>query len=170
MDLSLIKKNVNLMPVFISNEQRENSIDCGLLESQGERILLFLGCENQELSVLLANDRKIRALNKQYRGEDRATDVLSFSQNEEEDNKPSLRLMGDVVISTLTAKRQAAEHGLTLEEEIVLLLIHGTLHLLGFDHERSDEEACRMKQKTRELFGLIFPNKKPEESCSLYSD
>jgi len=157
------------MPVFINDEQREHSIDCALLESQGMSILLFLGCENQELSVLLANDRKIRTLNKLYRGEDRATDVLSFSQNEEEDN-PNSHLMGDVVISTVTAKRQAAEHGLTLEEEIVLLLIHGILHLLGFDHERSDEEACNMKQKTRELFDWIFPNKKPEESCSLYSD
>ena len=157
------------MPVFINDEQKEHSIDFVLLESQGESILLFLGCENQELSVLLANDRKIRTLNKQYRGQDRATDVLSFSQNEEE-NKPNSHLMGDVVISTVTAKRQAAEHGLTLEEEIALLLIHGILHLLGFGHERSDEEACHMKQKTRELFDWIFPNKKPEESCSLYSD
>ena len=157
------------MPVFINNEQREHSIDCALLESQGESILLFLECENQELSVLLADDRKIRTLNKQYRAQDRATDVLSFSQNEEE-NKPNSHLMGDVVISTVTAKRQAAEHGLTLEEEIVLLLIHGIMHLLGFDHERSNEEACRMKQKTRELFNWIYPNKKPEESCSLYSD
>ena len=157
------------MPVFINDEQREHSIDCVLLESQGESILLFLGYETQELSVLLTDDRKIRTLNKQYRGQDRATDVLSFSQNEEE-NKPNSHLMGDVVISTVTAKRQAAEHGLTLEEEIVLLLIHGILHLLGFDHERSNEEACHMKQKTRELFDWIFPNKKPEESCSLYSD
>ena len=159
------------MPVFINNEQREHSIDCVLLESQGESILLFLECENQELSVLLADDKKIRALNKLYRGQDRATDVLSFPQNEEkEEDKPNSHLMGDVVISTVTAKRQAAEHGLTLEEEIVLLLIHGILHLLGFDHERSNKEACHMKQKTRELFNWIFPNRKPEESCSLYSD
>ena len=70
------------MPVFINDEQREHSIDCVLLESQGESILLFLGRENQELSVLLTNDRKIRTLNKQYRGQDQATDVLSCSQNE----------------------------------------------------------------------------------------
>ena len=159
------------MPVFINNEQREHSIDCVLLESQGESILLFLECKNQELSILLVDDKKIRNLNKQYRGQDRATDVLSFSQNEEgEENKLNSHLMGDVVISTVTAKRQAAEHGLTLEEEIVLLLIHGILHLLGFDHEQSNEEACHMKKKTRELFDLIFPNKKPEESCNLYSD
>ena len=157
------------MPVFINDEQREHSINCVLLESQGESILLFLGCETQELSVLLADDRKIRTLNKQYRGQDRATDVLSFPQNEEE-NKQSSHIMGDVVISTVTAKRQAAGHGLSIEEEIVLLLIHGILHLLGFDHERSNEEAYNMKQKTRELFNRIFPNRKPEESCGLYSD
>ena len=71
------------MPVFINNEQKEHSIDCVLLENQGESILRVLGCENQELSVLLADDRKIRTLNKQYRGQDRVTDVLSFSQNDE---------------------------------------------------------------------------------------
>ena len=66
--------------------------------------------------------------------------------------------MGDVVISTVTAKKQASEHGLSTEEEIVLLLIHGILHLIGFDHERSDEEASKMKSKTQEIFNRIFPN------------
>ena len=157
------------MPVFISDDQRERFIDCELLKIQGRNILFFLGCGNQELSVLLTDDKKIRELNKKYRGQDRATDVLSFPQNEEEENEPSYHLMGDVVISTVTAKRQASQHGLSLEEEIVLLLIHGILHLLGFNHERS-EEACHMKKKTRELFDHIFPNKKPTESCNLYSD
>jgi probable rRNA maturation factor len=157
------------MPVFISDDQRERFVDCELLKIQGRNILFFLGCGNQELSVLLTDDKKIRELNKEYRGQDRATDVLSFPQNEGEENEPDYHLMGDVVISTVTAKRQASQHGLSLEEEIVLLLIHGILHLLGFNHERS-EEACHMKKKTRELFDHIFPNKKPTESCNLYSD
>ena len=157
------------MPVFISDDQRERFVDCELLKIQGRNILFFLGCGNQELSVLLTDDKKIRKLNKKYRGQDRATDVLSFPQNEGEENEPDYHLMGDVVISTVTAKRQASQHGLSLEEEIVLLLIHGILHLLGFNHERS-EEACHMKKKTRELFDHIFPNKKPTESCNLYSD
>ena len=157
------------MPVFISDDQRERFVDCELLKIQGRNILFFLGCGNQELSVLLTDDKKIRELNKKYRGQDRATDVLSFSQNEGEENEPDYHLMGDVVISTVTAKRQASQHGFSLEEEIVLLLIHGILHLLGFNHERS-EEACHMKKKTRELFDHIFPNKKPTESCNLYSD
>jgi len=157
------------MPVFISNDQREHFVDCELLEIQSRDILFFLECGNQELSILLTDDKKIRKLNKKYRGQDRATDVLSFPQNEEEENKPNYHLMGDVVISTATAERQASQHGLSLEEEIVLLLIHGILHLLGFNHERS-EEAYHMKKKTRELFDHIFPNKKPTESCNLYSD
>ena len=157
------------MPVFISDDQRERFVDCELLKIQGRNILFFLGCGNQELSVLLTDDKKIRELNKKYRGQDRTTDVLSFPQNEGEENEPDYHLMGDVVISTVTAKRQASQHGLSLEEEIVLLLIHGILHLLGFNHERS-EEACHMKKKTRELFDHIFPNKKPTESCNLYSD
>jgi probable rRNA maturation factor len=158
------------MPVLIHDDQKDYLINTKLLKAQGESILLCLGYENHELSILLADDKKIRTLNKQYRSIDQTTDVLSFSQKEKEEKEPNSHLMGDVVISTVTAKRQASEHGLTLEEEIVLLLIHGTLHLLGFDHERSDEEACRMKKKTQELFGRIFPNKKPQESCSLYSD
>ena len=157
------------MPVFISDDQRERFVDCELLKIQGRNILFFLGCGNQELSVLLTDDKKIRELNKKYRGQDRATDVLSFPQNDREENELDYHLMGDVVISTVTAKRQASQHGLSLEEEIVLLLIHGILHLLGFNHERS-EEACHMKKKTRELFDHIFPNKKPTESCNLYSD
>ena len=157
------------MAVFISNNQKEYFVDCELLEKQSKSILLFLGCENQELSILLTNDKKIKELNKQYRGYNEATDVLSFPQNEEKENKSSSLLMGDVVISTATAKRQASEHGLSPEEEIVLLLIHGILHLVGFNHERSDEEASKMKRKTQEIFNRIFPNKKPEESCDLYS-
>ena len=108
------------MPVFISDDQRERFVDCELLKIQGRNILFFLGCGNQELSVLLTDDKKIRELNKKYRGQDRATDVLSFPQNEGEENEPDYHLMGDVVISTVTAKRQASQHGLSLEEEIVL--------------------------------------------------
>ena len=158
------------MPVFINDDQREHFIDRELLEIQSRNILFFLECENQELSILLTDDKKIRELNKKYRRQDRATDVLSFPQNEGEESETNSHLMGDVVISTVTAKRQASEHGLSLEEEIVLLFIHGTLHLLGFEHERSEEEAYRMKKKTRELFDHIFPDKKPTESCNLYSD
>jgi len=158
------------MQVLISNDQREFFVDCQLLETQCRNILFFLECENQELSVLLTNDKKIQELNKKYRGQNQATDVLSFPQSEGEESEPNVHLMGDVVISMMTAKRQSVEHGLSFDEEIILLLIHGILHLLGFEHERSEEEANLMKIKTRELFNQVYPNKKPIEPCSLYSD
>lgn len=155
-----------MIQVFISDEQTKYFVDCEILESQIKSILILLECEGTEISILLADDEKMRKLNKQYRGQDQTTDVLSFPQNVGEKEPLNPHLLGDVVISTVAAKRQSTEHGLSLEEEIVLLLIHGILHLLGFDHERSNMEARHMKEKTRELFGRIFPSKKLAKSCN----
>jgi rRNA maturation RNase YbeY len=154
------------MSVYIIDEQTECSINSESLENQIKTILPLLNCQNKELSILLTDDEKIRKLNKQYRNKNIPTDVLSFSQNEGEENGLEHNLLGDIVISITTAMRQSSEHNLSIDEEIVLLLIHGILHLLGFDHERSDEEDIYMKEKTSELFGFIFPNIKPSESCN----
>ena len=154
------------MSVYIIDEQTECSINSESLENQIKTILPLLNCQNKELSILLTDDEKIRKLNKQYRNKNIPTDVLSFSQNEGEENGLEHNLLGDIVISITTAMRQSSEHNLSIDEEIVLLLIHGILHLLGFDHERSDEEDTYMKEKTSELFGFIFPNIKPSESCN----
>ena len=153
------------MQIFITDEQTECVIDHEKLEGQIGNILIALKCEEKEISILLADDKKIRKLNNQYRGQDQATDVLSFPQNEGEEEGLNSNLLGDVVISTVTARRQATQHELSLEEELVLLLTHGILHLLGYDHERSHKEAQHMKEKTRELFCKIFPDKKLAESC-----
>ena len=97
-----------------------------------------------ELSVVITGDAAIRELNRAYRDTDAATDVLSFSQAEGEafalpdGETPHL---GDVIISLETARRQADEHGLALQDEVAHLLVHGILHLLGYDHEAPDEEA-----------------------------
>ena len=152
------------MPIFINDEQTECVIDYEKLESQVRNILIGLKCEEKEISILLADDKKMRELNKQYRDQDRSTDVLSFPQNEDEEEGLNPHLLGDVVISTVTARKQSTQHELSLEEELVLLLTHGILHLLGYNHERSEEEARQMKGKTRELFCKIFPDKKLAES------
>jgi len=154
------------MLVYIIDEQAECLINCEALENQIKTILSLLNCQKKELSILLTDDKKIRKLNKQYRNKNMSTDVLSFSQSEGEENGLEHNLLGDIVISITTAMRQSSEHNLSINEEIVLLLIHGILHLLGFDHERSDEEGIYMKEKTSELFGFIFPNIKPSESCN----
>ena len=113
----------------------------------------------------MADDKKMRKLNNQYRGQDRSTDVLSFPQHGGKEEGLTPHLLGDVVISTTTARKQSVQHALSLDEELILLLIHGILHLLGYDHEHSDEEAQHMRDKTRELFYQVFPSKKLAKSC-----
>ncbi|EHA8589304.1 putative endoribonuclease YBEY, chloroplastic [Cocos nucifera] len=99
-----------------------------------------------ELSVLLCNDDFIQKLNKDWRDEDHATDVLSMSQHIPELDLPML-LLGDIVISVETAARQAEERGHALLDEIRILMVHGLLHLLGFDHEISDEAEAEMEKE-----------------------
>ncbi|KAL2974922.1 hypothetical protein AAZX31_14G129600 [Glycine max] len=104
------------------------------------------GFDSVELSVLLCNDEFIRKLNKEWRNEDRATDVLSMSQHVPGLKIPIL-MLGDVVISVETAARQAEERGHTLLDEIRILMVHGLLHLLGFDHEISEEAEVEMERE-----------------------
>ncbi|XP_022754614.1 uncharacterized protein LOC111302957 [Durio zibethinus] len=104
------------------------------------------GFESVELSVLLCNDDFIRKLNKEWRDEDHATDVLSMSEHVPELKLPIL-MLGDIVISVETAARQAKERGHTLIDEIRILMFHGLLHLLGFDHEISEDAEEEMEKE-----------------------
>ncbi|MBQ2945564.1 MAG: rRNA maturation RNase YbeY [Clostridia bacterium] len=113
-----------------------------------------------ELSVTVCNDGYIRELNRDYRGKDKATDVLSFPASDDLDEinyDTGAVILGDIVISIDTAERQAKEYGNTLEREISFLTVHGMLHLLGFDHEISEDEEKIMfsEQKAiiKELYG-----------------
>jgi probable rRNA maturation factor len=97
-----------------------------------------------EISIVLTGDEEMRLLNRDYRGKDCPTDVLSFCQLEGEPFAPSadgVVELGDVVISVDTARRQALEHAHSLQDEIDLLTVHAVLHLLGYDHEDDDEAA-----------------------------
>lgn len=146
------------MSVYVRKEFKKFNLNTWALKKWMQFILDQLECRDKELSILLVNDEKIRKLNYQYRQIDKTTDVLSFPQKAIEKEKFSSPLLGDVVVSTETAWRQSITHNLSFEEEVVLLLIHGILHLLGYDHERSSQEARQMKDKTRTLFKTIFPN------------
>ena len=108
-----------------------------------------------ELSVSLVSDRKITELNRTYRNHNRPTDVLAFSLNEGDFGGINPGVLGDVVISLETAQRQAQEHRHSDEEELCLLLIHGILHLLGYDHEQGGGEAKKMRSKARALMKLM---------------
>lgn len=125
------------------------------LGALAQKVLQRLGQPETELGLVLVNDRQIRRLNKKYRGIDSPTDVLSFTLSlDPKTIKGKGRtlppLLGDVVISLQTARRQAREEGRALRQEVGLLLIHGILHLLGFDHEEA-RDARRMRRKEREL-------------------
>ena len=155
------------MKVLIRNEYPKIKVDTGKIKQQIGRVLSSLDCNECEISILFVGDQGIRDLNQRFRGVDRSTDVLSFPQLFEELSETSGTLiLGDVAISLETALRQTKKHGLSLEEELTLLLIHGILHLLGYDHELSDHEEERMRKKTRELFTIIYPEKKLADTCN----
>lgn len=143
------------MEIGLLNRQRRIKIGLTRLRSWIERILTHLGYPEAEISLVLVNDRQIRDLNESYRGLPAPTDVLSFPMGEGEFRELHPHLLGDVVISLETASRQARESGHPLELEVCLLLIHGILHLLGYDHEGSAKKRKAMQTKERELLDLL---------------
>lgn len=120
------------------------------LERVASLVLIEFGLEDAELSVVLCDDAFIQPLNRDYRGKDKPTDVLSFSQREGEEADPDDPVLGDVVISVPIASAQAAERGHSLGHELRVLLVHGICHLLGYDHE-ADDEAEEMEALERDL-------------------
>ncbi len=107
------------------------------------------------LSISLVGSTKMRQLNRSFRQRDYPTDVLAFPMAHSP--RPSPRLLGDVVICLPIAVTQAPTFGNTPDQEILRLLIHGTLHLLGYDHERNAKEAKRMQRKESQLFKRLSP-------------
>jgi probable rRNA maturation factor len=99
-------------------------------------------------TCLIAGDKELRRLNRDFRKDDRATDVLSFP------TRQSLGFLGDVAISFELAKRQAAEYGHSVGREIEILMLHGVLHLLGMDHEKDRGRMARAEKKWRAALGL----------------
>ena len=115
-----------------------------------------------EVSLVLANDEYILALNREYRGIDCATDVLSFAMNEGDEpivlDGPEEILLGDIIISIETATRQATEYGHSLERELAYLTVHGILHLLGYDH-MTEEEKREMRHEEEYVLSLLGINR-----------
>jgi probable rRNA maturation factor len=120
-----------------------------------QKTLANLGLPEAELSLLLVDDRQIRKLNHRFLGRDKPTNVLAFSMREGEYSSLHPHLLGDLVISIETAKRQSKQSGLNEMEMLTLLLIHGILHLLGYEHEGSKKDAREMTLKQKELFQVI---------------
>ena len=117
-----------------------------------------LGLTGHALSVLLCDDDAMRSLNGQWRNKPRVTDVLSFPQTDARPGAPvPSGLLGDVIICVPQAARQAAERNATLSRELVWLLAHGTLHLLGHDHVHGGRQAARMQREEARLRARVAP-------------
>ena len=145
------------LEILIDNRQ-ETRLATPPIRRKTEQILSALGYDAHELSLVIMDDKGIQELNKSYRALDKPTNVLSFSMQEGEFSEVTPGLLGDVIISIETAQREADEAGIKLEERMSQLLVHGILHLVGFDHERGDSAEQEMEAKSLDLIRLIETN------------
>jgi probable rRNA maturation factor len=148
------------MEILIDNQQNRLSIPKEELKKTAMAILNALDCHDGELSLLIVDDKNMASLNETYRGRSGPTNVLSFAMNEGAFGDVVPHLLGDVVISVETCRREAESTGISFERHFDELLVHGILHLFGFDHEQSEAEEDRMRAKSEEL--LEFLDKRRE--------
>ena len=139
---------------MIVNLQRKVRVDTAPF--QAFLVALSAGvpeAEGRHFSVALVSDKRMADLNKLFRGKDSTTDVLSFP-NEPEEFDPDQKNLGDIVISVEQANRQAEENGLSLEMELKQLILHGLLHLCGYDHETDNGEMNARELDLRDKLGI----------------
>ena len=141
------------MPVHMQSQVRCVTFNQACLDRLARAILSDVGEASAELGILFVGDQRMRGLNRRYRGKDRTTDVLAFPMRGVPHS--SSHLLGDVVIAVPTAARQAKQGHRSLDEELTVLLVHGILHLCGYDHERSETEARRMHRRERMILRSI---------------
>ena len=145
------------MKIEIENRQTKQKIRKIPLRKVARKILSASACPDAQLSILIVDDAQIQEVNRDYLGKDHPTNVISFAMQEGEGGGVQPDLLGDVVISAETAARDADEAQTTFESELYFLLLHGILHLLGYDHERgTPAEAKRMETREQEVFSLIL--------------
>jgi probable rRNA maturation factor len=144
-----------MMGIDLSVEQveLEEELRHKLIE-QAKKVLFEMDLEEAELSLVICDDAFIHPLNRDYRGKDRPTDVLSFSQREGDFAFMGDLILGDVIISLETTIRQAQEREHSMEKELTILLVHGILHLLGYDHIE-DDDAEVMEAKEKDILGKL---------------
>ena len=129
--------------IEVVNRQRMRKLHVAPWVERVSEMLNVIGKRDSSVTIAFISDKKIRQLNRQFRRIDKPTDVLSFPCDSDEGN------LGDIAISVETATRQAKQNGLTLDGEIAQLLLHGLLHLSGYDHETDNGEMTRLELRLR---------------------
>lgn len=144
------------MEIRIENRQKREKIDRRRIRTALRKLLRHLGHENAELSLLFLDDEGIREINRTWLNRDRPTNVISFSMTEGPFGDLNPHVLGDIVISVEQSRREALEAGIRPEDYLDHLLIHGLLHLLGYDHEPPREaDGERMHALEQDLFFLL---------------
>ena len=140
--------------IEVVNRQRKTALDGERWRAFAERALKVVPAKGAGVTVAFVSDRAMRALNRRWRGKRGTTDVLSFPAGQDEFERRAGATLGDVVISVEQAQRQARAHGLTLDEEIAQLILHGLLHLCGYDHETDKGEMNALELRLRRRLGI----------------
>ncbi|MBW1723889.1 MAG: rRNA maturation RNase YbeY, partial [Deltaproteobacteria bacterium] len=135
------------MEVLIDNRQKKHEISLKQIQQRAKAVLNALDCPDAELSILIVDDPQIAVLNKQYLNRNGPTNVIAFPMRTGPFTNITPQLLGDVLISVETALREGNRVGISMEERFTQLLVHGILHLLGYDHETSDQDAHEMEKK-----------------------
>lgn len=142
------------MMIEIVNRQRRVQLDGERWRAFAERVLAVIPAKDAGATVAFVSDRAMRELNRRWRGKVGTTDVLSFPSGQEEFERVEGASLGDVVISVEQAARQAAEHGLKFDNEVEQLILHGLLHLCGYDHETDGGEMNALELRLRRRLGI----------------
>ncbi len=134
--------------IEIINRQRRHKVQAKRWREFATGASEVIGAGNRDATIVFVSDAAMRKLNRQFRGKDSATDVLSFPSQPESFEAEAETNLGEIVISLDRAQSQAKENGLTLVNEVEQLILHGLLHLCGHDHETDDGEMNRLELKT----------------------
>jgi probable rRNA maturation factor len=140
--------------IEVVNRQRKQPIDCERWQAFATKAAQALPVTAAGVTVAFVSDRAMRELNRMWRGKRATTDVLSFPAEQAEFEEAAGSTLGDIVISIEQAARQAKEHGLSFENEIAQLIVHGLLHLSGYDHETDHGEMNRLELRLRKRLGI----------------
>ena len=140
--------------IEVVNRQRKRPVDCERWQAFATKASRALPVAVEGLTVAFVSDRAMRELNRMWRGKRTTTDVLSFPAEQADFEKAEGLSLGDIVISIEQAAAQAKEHRLSLENEVAQLILHGLLHLSGYDHETDHGEMNRLELKLRKRLGI----------------
>jgi len=140
--------------IEVVNRQRRRTMDPKRWQAFARRALQATGKDSNSIGIAFVSNRQIRELNKRFRGINQATDVLSFPANYEEFEQSAELNLGDLAISVERAASQANENGLEFDDEVAQLILHGLLHLCGYDHETDNGEMNRLELRLRRRLGI----------------